>query len=262
MRQTREVPEGPEAEIARRAMVPVVGRTIRAVRADERCADPGLAALVGCRVTGVDRHGKWVVVATDGPALGIHFGMTGRVVVDDAAPIERLEYGSGRDDPAWDRLVVQLDRGHIRVNDPRRWSRFRLDPDLHDLGPDVFGLSPEQLSMALVGRRALKAVLLDQSRVAGLGNLCVDEVLFHAGLPPDAPATDLTTGERERLYEAIETHVPALLARGGSHTGVISPEVRAALPPCPACGGLLERASVGGRTTVWCRTHQARPRGR
>jgi formamidopyrimidine-DNA glycosylase len=73
---------------------------------------------------------------------------------------------------------------------------------------------------------------------------------------PTRPASSLTTAELEQLASAAEEHLPAMLARGGSHTGIISPAVRATIPPCPRDGAPMRRDTIGGRTTVWCPHHQ------
>jgi formamidopyrimidine-DNA glycosylase len=264
------MPEGLEAEIYRRAAETVVGRTIATVVVDDRqeMAAELRRVLPRRRVVATRRHGKQVVLdLDDGHALGLHFGMTGRLIVDGRAAIDTLEYASGRDDPAWDRLVLTFrdslcdrpsgDGSMLRVNDPRRWAVFRLDPDLSRLGIDIFDLTVERLAPLLERRRAaIKTVLLDQSVVAGFGNLCVDEVLWQAAISPLAPANSLVSDVVARLVGATAEHVPAMLARGGSHTGTIDPEVRAGLPPCPRDGALLRRDTVGGRTTVWCPAHQ------
>ena len=255
------MPEGLEAEIYRRAASRVVGRRIASVTVDERQPMAGelSRALPGRTVVGVRRHGKHVLVDLDDEhALGLHFGMTGRLIVGDRAAIERLEYASGRDDPAWDRLVVTFEDGlAMRVNDPRRWAVFSVDPDLSRLGPDVFDLTVDLLEDRLRRRRAaVKAVLLDQAVVAGYGNMSLDEVLWQAGVSPFAPVNMLSTQQIESIAEATRTELPAMLARGGSHTGTLDPEVRATLPPCPRDGGAMRRDVIGGRTTVWCPVHQ------
>ena len=255
------MPEGLEAEIYRRAASHVVGRTVASVAVDERqtMAKELARSLPGRSVVGVRRHGKHLVVDLDGgQSLGLHFGMTGRLIVDDRAAIEQLEYASGRDDPAWDRLVVAFDDGStMRVNDPRRWAVFTVDPDLSRLGPDVFGLTADVLADRLRGRRAaVKAVLLDQAVVAGYGNMSLDEVLWQAGVSPLAPVITLTAGRIASIAESTHVHLPAMLARGGSHTGTLDPEVRASLTPCPRDGAMMRRDVIGGRTTIWCPVHQ------
>ncbi len=204
-----------------------------------------------------------VLLDTDGPTIGLHFGMTGRLVIDGDASIDRLAYASGRDDPAWDRLVLFATPGGrtappaLRFNDPRRLGRVSLDPDLGHLGVDYTEVTPRRLAQAFAGRRGvLKSALLDQHVVAGLGNLCADEVLWWAGLDPRRTVDSLTAPEVDRLASTIRRRLPLMLARGGSTTGVLSPAVRAACPPCERDGSSLERLTVGGRTTVWCPRHQ------
>jgi formamidopyrimidine-DNA glycosylase len=253
------VPEGLEVELYRRAADALVARRIVDIEVDERLTvEPLAARLVGACVLGTRRIGKLLLLDTDGPVLGLHFGMTGRIVVDGQAPIDRLEYGSADDAARWDRLRVTFeDGGQLRVNDPRRWARFTLDPYTSRLGPDVLRLTRRQLAIALARRRtSVKAVLLDQGAVAGLGNLCVDEVLWHASLDPARPADGLGADETAALHTAVRRELPRMLRRGGSLTGTMSPAVRAAIPPCPRDGAPLRRAVIAGRTTVWCSTHQ------
>ncbi len=261
------MPEGLEAEIYRQAAATCVGRTIHRAQVDDLQPEARALelSLPGASITDVWRHGKLVLVDLVGAnreelALGLHFGMTGRLVVDGASAIERLEYSSHRDDPAWDRLLVEFDDGGVmRVNDPRRWAKFTLMPDSSRLGPDVLGVTRDDLSIAIQGRaRALKAVLLDQTVIAGFGNLCVDEVLWHAALDPHRPGGLVSRREVGRLWRATVSELPAMLQRGGSHTGTIDPQLRAVGGRCPKprCRGVLQRSMVGGRATVWCPNHQ------
>lgn len=255
------MPEGLEAEITRRAAERLVGRTVAVVAVDERQRDAALlrGVLPGRTVVAARRAGKHVLLdLAGGLTLGLHFGMTGRLIVDGDAPIAELEYGARRDDPAWDRFVVRfVDGGEMRVNDPRRWATFTVDPDLDHLGPDFLTVTARELAAACAGRRAaIKAVLLDQDAVAGFGNMCVDEVLWQAGVAPGRPSATLAAAELRAVAAAARRHLPAMLRRGGSHRGTISPEVRATLPPCPRDGLALGRSTVGGRTTVWCPGHQ------
>lgn len=258
------MPEGLEAEIWRRACESLTGRTIIDVVTDDRVVEEGFAdAVAGATFAGTRRRGKVVLLDTDGPTIGLHFGMTGRLVIDGDASIERLAYASGRDDPAWDRLVIFAGRSGrtappaLRFNDPRRLGRVSLDPDLGHLGVDFTEVTPMRLAQAFEGRRGvLKSALLDQHIVAGLGNLCVDEVLWWAGLDPRRTVDSMTAPELDRLASTIRRRLPIMLARGGSTAGVLSPVVRAACPPCERDGERLDRLVVGGRTTVWCPKHQ------
>ena len=195
------MPEGLEAEIFRGAIEATVGRRIDRVWVDEQVADPGtVAAATRTTIEGVRRAGKVVLVDTDGPTIGLHLGMTGRIVVDGGAPIERLEYSSGRDRPEWDRLRIRTtpgvaDTDAIRMNDPRRLGRITLDPDLSRLGPEAYGIRTKTLRDRLAWRRiAVKAALLDQSVLAGLGNMLADEVLWWSGIDPRRPELVLRVG--------------------------------------------------------------------
>ncbi len=256
------MPEGLEAEIWRAAIEVTVGRTIVDAWVDERVAPPGFVSAVrDVTVTAVRRAGKVALIDTDGPTIGLHFGMTGRVVVDGSAPIERLAYASGRDETGWNRLCLWTgspDRPPaVRFNDPRRFGHVSLDPDVSGLGPDMFEISASTLHAVLSRRRtSVKAVLLDQHAVAGLGNLCVDEVLWWAGIAPHRSGERVTVDEARRLVTVMRRRLRVMLRRGGSTTGVIDPGVRAELPDCPRDGAPLRRARIGGRTTVWCAAHQ------
>jgi formamidopyrimidine-DNA glycosylase len=258
------MPEGLEAEIWRRACEPLIGRTILDTVTDDRVVEEGFAGAVdGATFTATRRRGKVVLLDTDGPTIGLHFGMTGRLVIDGDASIDRLAYASGRDDPSWDRLVLyatpdgRTGPPALRFNDPRRLGRVSLDPDLGHLGVDFTEVTAKRLARAFAGRRGvLKSALLDQHVVAGLGNLCVDEVLWWAGLDPRRTVDSLDEREVDRLASTIRRRLPIMLARGGSTTGVLSPAVRAACPPCERDGAPLERLAIGGRTTVWCPRHQ------
>jgi formamidopyrimidine-DNA glycosylase len=132
-----------------------------------------------------------------------------------------------------------------------------LDPAESRLGIDALELDAHALGAVLGASRApLKARLMDQGRVAGLGNLLTDEVLWRAGLSPLRPAGGLTAGERSTLAEVIGCTVQLLMARGGSHTGDLQAQRRPG-GICPLDGAPLTRSDVGGRTTWWCAQHQA-----
>jgi formamidopyrimidine-DNA glycosylase len=259
------VPELLEVESYRVAAERAVGREVAAVDApDAWYLKGGLGAaeltdvLVGARVVAARRHGKLLLVPLDvGPVLGLRFGMTGRLVVDGEAPIERLEYSSDRVDPTWERFALRFaDGGSLVVVDPRRLGGVALDPDTSALGPDAATLRAAELRRAVQGRRApLKAVLLDQAAVAGLGNLLVDETLWRAGIAPTRAADSLDRAECAALARTVRATVRDLGRRGGSHTGDLQ-VARARGSLCPRCGAPLRRDTVGGRTTYWCPVDQ------
>lgn len=273
------MPEGLEAEMWRRACEPLVGRTIVDGWSDVRAAPPRIIDdIAGATFAGVRRLGKVLLLDLAGApraeprdgdldvrTLGLHFGMTGRLVVDGFAPIERLAYASARDDRAWDRFVLSTSPNDsrepstpaLRFNDPRRLGKITLDADLSALGVDCFALTAGSFAETIRGRRrALKPLLLDQGVVAGLGNLLADEMLWWAGLSPHRGADTLSPGEIEHLVTVVRSRLPVMLERGGSTTGSLSPEVRAVCPPCSRDGAPLRRETIGGRSAVWCPEHQ------
>jgi formamidopyrimidine-DNA glycosylase len=259
------VPELIEVELYRAAAEATVGRTVAAVDAPDAwflkhgaTAATVADAVAGSGVLGADRLGKLLLLPLDtGTVLGLRFGMTGRLVVDGRAPIEALEYSSARRDPAWDRFGLRFDGGgSLVVSDPRRLGGVELDPDLGALGPDATTVTTARLRAALRRSTApVKAALLDQHRVAGLGNLLVDETLWRAGIDPARPADELEDADLRRLARRIRATVADLTARGGSHTGDLQDERRRG-GRCPRCGGPLDRRTIGGRTTYSCPVHQ------
>lgn len=221
-------------------------------------------AAEGAVLRRTDRIGKLLLLDLGGerPVLGLRFGMTGRLVLDDDGPIDRLEYGSGRDLPRWNRFALVTEDGtRLRLSDPRRLGGVELDPNTRALGPDALTVTGEQLQRALTGSNtALKARLLDQSRVAGLGNLLVDETLWRVGLDPAMPAGELDAPSTDALADAIRATVEDLTARGGSHRGDLH-EQRHRDGRCPLDGTELRRRTIGGRTTYSCPLHQRRTLG-
>src|SRR5688572_4553613 len=153
------------------------------------------AALPGRELARARRRGKLMLVDTseDGPVLGLHLGMSGRVLIDDEAAGDPLVYASNREVPAWHRFGLQFsDGGSLYLRDPRRLGAVELDPDEERLGVDAFDLTQAQLTPMLTNSKApVKAVLMNQARIAGLGNLLVDETLFRAGIEPTRTAETL-----------------------------------------------------------------------
>lgn len=253
-----------EVEYYRRVAERTVGRTVAKVVAPDAWYLKGdttaralRAAATGTTVTGTRRIGKLLLLDTDGPTLGLRFGMTGRLLVDGAGPIEKLEYSSGREDPTWIRFALRFaDGGDLQMVDPRRLGGVQLDPGTEHLGLDALDVKRAWLRTALATTRApLKAWLLDQGHVAGIGNLLADEILWRAGLDPARPGRDLTPDEVASLHRHLVGTVRRLTVRGGSHTGDLQvARVRGAA--CPRDGAPLQRRTIGGRTTYSCPVHQ------
>lgn len=268
------MPELVEVEAYRQLAERIVGRRVSRVVAPDpwflkrgASADVLIACLEGSVVTATDRLGKLMLLrlgtsalfedGIDDVNLGLRFGMTGRLIVDGNAGVDRLIYSTNRDDPQWDRFVLEFEGGgSMRMQDPRRLGGVELEPDLGRLGPDARSISRRELTVALRGSEApLKARLLDQSRIAGIGNLIADEVLWHARIAPARPAGRLGGAAVTRLHAAIHGVIEALIVRGGSHCGELMAE-RHAGGHCPSDGAALRSATVGGRTTWWCPRHQ------
>lgn len=256
------MPEGLEVELYRRAAQAVVGRDIESVSIPiSAFARHGshleiIEVLTGSCFETPRRRGKLLILAHGGGELGVRFGMTGRLIVDGVAPIQSLEYASNKDLPEWDRFIVTfVDGGSMRVRDQRRLGSVELDPDESSLGVDLFDVGSSNVSSILRSNRPLKARLMDQSVVAGLGNLLTDEILWRAGLHPARPADALSNHEQERLVHEIDATLGQLMARGGSHMGDLHSE-RHDGGICPRDGNVLERCAVGGRTTYACPVHQ------
>jgi formamidopyrimidine-DNA glycosylase len=259
------MPELPEVERARALIAQrALGREIVAVDDTDtyvcRPHAPGeiAAALTGLRLVEAHRQGKSMWIETDaGPVLGLHLGMAGRVVVDDATAGDYVRDGGAADVPVWDRFTLRFaDGGALALRDKRRLGRAVLDPDLSRLGPDAAEVGRDAFR-ARVGRgdAPLKARIMDQTVIAGVGNLLADEALWRARLDPRRPAGGLDDDELDRLRREIRAATRRAIERGGVHTGDLI-EHRRRDGICPRCGADLARATVGGRTTYWCTAEQ------
>lgn len=260
------MPEILEAEAARALIsARALDREIAAVHApDAWFLKRGLtprsvaAALRGRSFVEARRRGKLLLVdVSSGATLGLHLGMSGRVLIDGEAAGDPLVYASNRADPAWHRFGVRFaDGGALYLRDPRRLGAVELDPHEDRLGPDAFDLTLAHLRTVMAKSTApVKAVLMDQSRIAGLGNLLCDEALWRAGIDPARIASTLRDDEVKRLHRAIRDTLRVLGRRGGSHTGDLT-SARGPGLPCPRDGTTLLRRTIGGRTTFSCPLHQ------
>ncbi len=270
------MPELPEVESARA----VIGRSaLDRVIADVDDTDtwecrphvPGeiRSALVGRRLVTANRRGKsmWCEVSDTGTTLGIHLGMSGRILVREPSGgvDEGGDYVGTRPQrtplkPEWDRFTLTFeDGGALRLFDKRRLGRVRLDPDIDALGPDAGEVRlPAFRSLLSRSHTPVKARLLDQHAVAGIGNLLVDETLWQAAIAPERPADELDADEVARLHRELRKAIRSAIKHGGVHTGEII-EHRKAGDHCPRCGAPMRRTVAGGRTTWACSVEQPAP---
>lgn len=255
-----------EVESYRRLADRTVGATIVKGWADAYAAKKLLSAtqwartVKGLTITATGRRGKLLLIDTDGVTLAMRFGMTGVLLLDTVTGLDGLFYGPHSFRSQWIRAGLEFDDGRrLLLHDPRRLARVEIDPDLTALGPDALSLTRAQFDGVIDRRRgegpAIKARLLDQSAVAGVGNLLGDEILFRAGIDPRTPVGRLTPQQRTALYRAFTQTMRLLTRRGGSHRGEHMAG-RFVAGICPRDGGAMRVSVVAGRTTYWCSVHQ------
>lgn len=274
------MPELPEVETVRRGLAArLSGEVIHSVRVGRRNLRHPLpsglrAQLKGVQIEGFRRRGKYLLMRLrGGQSLLLHLGMSGRIVIGGQA--ERHEH-----------LVIETASGlRVAFVDPRRFGLIALLPTateathplLRGLGPEPLekDFTPAKLEAALVGRRtSIKAALLDQRIVAGLGNIYVSEALFRARIDPRRQAGGLSRARVARLVAAIRETLAEALAAGGSslrdyvqpsgelgyfqHAWKVYDRANAPCPFCPgppACRG-IRRIVQGGRASFYCPRRQ------
>jgi formamidopyrimidine-DNA glycosylase len=259
------VPELPDVEGFRRVLARhAVGRRIDAVDVPDRAmlkgTTPGTLERVvrGERFDAPRRHGKWLIAPVGDVEVLMHFGMTGL-----------LEWKArGEQRHSHDRIVFVCDGGELRYRNMRRFGAVRLARDERErergtgrLGPDAAGLARDDFH-ELLGRRrgSIKAALMDQRLLAGVGNLMADEILWRSRAEPRAPVPRLSRGRRDRLYDALVAVVRESVPTGRvPHGENWLTRVRDDRDPrCPRCGTRLRKATVAGRTACWCPRCQRR----
>ncbi len=258
------MPELPEVETVVRSVRPyVTGRRILDAKFTSKWVTPGNRAtlakkLIGRRIESVTRRGKFIVMALDdGSSLTIHLGMTGKLLVS-GRPAEHV-YGE-----------FTLDDGELLYHDPRQfgtieWSPDPLHPRVARLGPEPLEISFDEFRTRLKRRAGMKALLLNQSFLAGLGNIYADESLYRAEIHPLASADKLGPTRARRLYDAIQGVLRHAIELGGSS---ISDYVNADGErgwfqvqhkaygregrPCEGCGKPIRKILVAQRGTHFC----------
>lgn len=270
------MPELPEVETIRRALrdggrqaLPVVGRKVQGVHVlwsgtlAQPTPDQFNHGISGQIIQDVDRRGKFLILVLSEDFLLFHLRMSGDLLVEkqhsSLAP--------------HDRLILDLDDGHRLVfNDPRKFGRawFVADPYsvLKDLGPEPLDgdLNPELFHQRLKAhRRQIKPLLLDQSFIAGLGNIYADEALHFAGLHPLTIASTLNSSQATKLLESIRTVLSEGIRRQGASIDWVYRGgdfqnyfrvYRRTNEPCLTCGTPITRITVGQRGTHFCPTCQ------
>lgn len=223
--------------------------------------------LKGSRIDGVRRRGKYLLLDLDGEkVLVIHLGMTGSLLM--ASPEEER--------PRHTHIVFHLEDGRdLLYVDPRTFGETALLPrgdfrplrGLQAMGPEPLeeGFTRERLASALRGKCRVKSALLDQSRVAGVGNIYADEALHRAGVSPLRRLDELTPSEVGRIHTALREVLREAIARGGSSVsdyvdlrgsrGGFQAEHRVYRregEPCPRCGHAIRREAISGRGSYFC----------
>lgn len=283
------MPELPEVETVRQGLAPHLDgamiATVAQRRRDLRFPFPEdfAARLKGARIGKVGRRAKYLTLPLDtGETLVVHLGMTGRFSVDSHAP-GAFHHAAGSEEKHT-HLILETDRGAvIGYNDARRFGYMDLittrglasHPWFAALGPEPLssGFAAKGLGVSLEGRRqSIKATLLDQRIVAGLGNIYVSESLYRAAIDPRRPAGDLSGAETRRLVGEIKAVLTEAIAAGGStlrdyrsadgalgyfqhRFRVYGREGLACMTK--GCQGGVERIVQGARSTFFCRACQA-----
>jgi formamidopyrimidine-DNA glycosylase len=261
------MPELPEVQTVVDTLRPkMVGKIVRGVALNRSdIVSPGgfdlAASLRGQVIAEIGRRGKKIIFQLgDGNQLYIHLGMTGRLTIENKqAPTLPHTH-----------LVLELAEHEVRFRDPRRfggvfWLGRETAAD-ENMGPEPLAMRPAQLAKRLARTtRAIKNALLDQTLIAGLGNIYVDESLFRAGIHPLAPANELMIDDIARLNRAIKTTLRrALRHRGSTLRDYLDANGEAgafqklhavydrAGQPCRHCRTKIERIVLGGRSTCFC----------
>jgi formamidopyrimidine-DNA glycosylase len=264
------LPELPEVETVVRSLAPhLPGRRILSARFTSPFVTPGnrralARKLAGRTIQGIQRRGTFIVIALDRGTLTVHLGMTGKLLLEGALP------GGAQSTHTYGTFV--LDQGVLMYHDPRQFGRILWNADLERLGPEPLEISLNHFVERLRRRKArVKALLLNQRFLAGLGNIYVDESLAIAGIHPLALASRLSVRKAAALHQAMREVLALAIQHGGSS---ISDYVDAngnrgwfqmlhrvygrEGEPCLACGTPIRKIIVAQRGTHYCPLCQRR----
>ena len=259
------MPEGIEVEYYRQTALKALNRKIKEIETidhkylSDTCSPADFRdLLIGNHFTKAERKGKLLILSVSNEyKLGLRFGMTGRLLIDGSSAIKVLEYSSSKNNPKWDRLSIKFqDGGSLSIRDPRRLGAVQVNPNLDTLGTDIYEITAPALSEVLKhSARPIKAQLMDQSKIAGLGNLLTDEILWRSSIDPRRQSNTLSRNDMRRLLRHTTRTISNLTNLGGSHMGNLQNH-RVPGGLCPKDGVPLNRYKIGGRTTYSCPQHQ------
>lgn len=275
------MPELPEVETVKNELLPhIIGRCVTGLTllwegiVKEPTAEEFRSRLIGQIITGIARRGKYLIISlSGGGSLIIHLKMTGSLIIgQDSSEV-----------PKYTRAIIHLDNGvHVFFRDPRKFGVMRLvrdgDSIVSKLGPEPLeaDFTPEVLAQRLLKRKApMKALLCEQSLIAGIGSMYADEALFATGIHPLRSGDSLSQDEIERLYSAIRRILWAAIDNKGASVntyfrpdgtkGTAHFEFKVAHrggEPCVNCGTPIERVVVRNRGSYFCPKCQPEKRGR
>jgi len=291
------MPELPEVETIKRVLEKaIVGKTIKNIEVRKAKIFQGEPQeVIGRKIEGIERRGKMLIIKLSGDkALAVHFKLTGQMVWIEENPKSKIQNPkfvilghpipfAGTELPAkTTRVIFDIDGGKLFYNDLRQFGRIKVISNVKsqisnltgELGVEPFD---KEFTVEYLGRvfsrtsKPIKLVVMDQTKIAGVGNIYANEALFEAGILPTRPAKKLGNEEIKKLREAIIKVLEEGIKYGGSSAkdeAYIKPTgepgsyqqhfrvYQRAGEKCRKCGTIIKRINLGGRGTFWCPTCQ------
>lgn len=257
------MPELPEVETVVRSLAPIITgqrilhaefRQLRILKGD---AQATIEAIAGQRIEGIRRHGKFIAIQLEGGVLTVHLGMTGRLLIDP-------------EPTKWTHALFTLEHNMLLFDDPRQFGRIEYGETLPDrvarLGPEPLEVTFEDFVSRVKARKSpIKAVLLNQAVVRGVGNIYADELLHRAGVLPRRKASSLGRDRLFKIYTAMrEVLAEAIEARGSSVSDYVDADgnkgdfqnshrvYQRHGEPCTTCANPVKRIILAQRGTHYC----------